>query len=205
MLVGVAVVAGVTLVTCLGCLVLAMIGRNQSTPRSSTVVGVIDTITPKKTETSAPVITDTPSATSTRTNTPPPSNTPLPTAKPSSTPKPTATLGTVAIKATYKVIDVRELQKSPDKYIGQKILLNGEIFKIQEENGLTGMQIWVSYPGASILDRIAVVVRYQGALPGVYTKQTVKVYGVGAGTFEGTNAYGGTISQPLVNAQYVDK
>jgi hypothetical protein len=172
--------------------------------RTSPVISEIDATEIPSTIQRAPKLTDTPQPTFTRTNTPKPTDTPLPTSKPTNTPKPTPTFSLAADKSTYKSIDVRDLQKSPEKYRGQKIVLPGEIFRIQEAGTSTAMQIWVSYPGAPTFDRVAVVVHYQGTLPGAYEKQNVTVYGIGAGTFEGTNAFGGTISQPLVNAQYVD-
>ena len=41
------------------------------------------------------------------------------------------------------------------------------------------------------------------SMEGVYEGTVVIVYGEGAGTFSGTNAMGGKITQPLVRAQWV--
>ncbi len=121
-------------------------------------------------------------------------------------PTPAATRGfdVAAYKKTFKSIDVRDLKKSPEEYMDEKIVLRGEVFTIKENSNGTQLQIWVSYPGASTFDRVAVFVQYLGNLDGLYEKQTAIVYGQGAGTVEGTNALGGVISQPLILAEYVD-
>ena len=107
-------------------------------------------------------------------------------------------------RKSYKTVDIRDLKKAPEKYRGERITLRGEVFTIEEASGVTGMQIWVSFPGASTSDRIPVVVQYLDTLPGLYEKQTVQVYGMGGGTFEGKNSFGSSISQPLIIARFVD-
>lgn len=135
-----------------------------------------------------------------------PTNTPLPTntLPPTEIPTVAPTVDVIADKKTYEVVDVRNLKKSPDNYRDQKITLRGQVFTIQETDGNTAMQIWVSYPGASTVDREAVIVGFIGSLPELYEKDQVVVYGRGAGTFTGKNALGGEITQPLVKADYVD-
>lgn len=130
----------------------------------------------------------------------PPTPTPVP-----PTPTPTAgpeqqTATAVAFDAGYPELDVRELVKAPDRYQGQRVRLTGEVFRIEESGGQTVLQMWVSYPGAARLDREAVLVRFDGILPGVYENSAVIVYGVGAGVAEGTNAFGATVRQPIVEA-----
>jgi hypothetical protein len=148
----------------------------------------------------------TPTSTFPATKTPKPTETPTPTntVLPTEIPTVTPTVNIAAEKKTYQSVDVRDLKKSPDKYRDQKIVLRGEVFTIQEENGSTAMQIWVSYPGASAAEREPVVVAYNGTLPALYEKNIVVVYGRGAGTYTGTNALGGQITQPLVRADFVD-
>ncbi len=63
------------------------------------------------------------------------------------------------------------------------------------------MQVWVDTPTG----REAVVVAFLGSqTPNLYEGMWVTIYGVRAGTFEGTNLMGGTISQPLILADIVD-
>jgi hypothetical protein len=110
----------------------------------------------------------------------------------------------LADKQSYNRVDPRELEKSPDRFKGQKIALSGEVFRINEERSGTSMQIWIERPGGSAFDRIAVYVTYPGTLPGLYKNDTVLVYGVGGGSVTGMNALGGIIGQPLIEAKYVD-
>ncbi len=135
------------------------------------------------------------------TSTPKPTVTPKP---PTSTPMPpTPTLSPDQDRATYPAVDVRELNKNPDKFKGQKVKLEGEIFKIQEKGSVTTFQMWVTYPGASEFDRIPIAVVFEGNTPGYYEGAQVTVYGTGAGTFSGTNAFGAKITQPIIDAQHL--
>ena len=122
-----------------------------------------------------------------------------------------ATATIEALETTYPAIDVRELAKAPDRYQGQNLKLRGEVFSIQESASgflgfggrVTRMQIWVKVPGGASSDREAVVVEFAGVLEGVFEKDIVLVYGKGAGTFTGTNAFGAEIVQPAIRAEYV--
>lgn len=168
--------------------------QTASVPRATNTSPVI----PTATVTNTPAPTNTPTITSTPrpTDTPRPTNTPLP------TPVPSATLDPSADKQTFQALDARELQKSPDKYRAQKMVFAGEVFNIQESSAGTYMQIWIDYGGGA--ERIPIVVTYPKSLPGLYKGDMVVAYGRGAGTSEGKNAYGATISQPALLAQYVD-
>ncbi|HEU4322172.1 MAG TPA: hypothetical protein VFS21_03400 [Roseiflexaceae bacterium] len=136
----------------------------------------------------------------TPTPSPTPTNTPTPTATPSD-PEKTATI--VAYDTAYPEVDIRDLAKAPDRYEGQKFRLEGEVFNIEESGGETFLQMWVQIPGGDRLDREAVAVRFNSDLPGVFAESYIIVYGVGRGAFEGTNAMGATIRQPLVEAELV--
>jgi hypothetical protein len=104
------------------------------------------------------------------------------------------------IRAEYTWVDTRELVTRPFVFEGEKIAVSGSVFTIQAEPGFTGMQIWVDTPNG----QEAVVIAFEGDLPGVYEGTWVTVYGIGAGTFEGTNGFGATIVQPLIFADIVD-
>ncbi len=129
-------------------------------------------------------------------------------AKASSTPDiaptPNAAQVVLADKQSYVIIDPRDLEKSPDMFRGQKVVISGEVFNIKEDKNGTTMQIWVARPGGSAFDRIAVYVTYPGSLPGLYKNDSVFVYGLCGGTVTGFNALGGVIGQPLIEAKYVD-
>lgn len=161
------------------------------------VTRIIDrpvTVTPTNTPPWTATASDTPTITAT------PTRTSTPTRTPTRTRTPTAT----QFKSLYAEIDVRELDKNPDLHLGERIVLRGQVFTIQEDADGTFLQIWVRYPGGSSYDRIAVVVIYDGILPGVYEDTNITVYGTALGTFEGTNAYGGTITQPRVFADVIE-
>lgn len=103
------------------------------------------------------------------------------------------------VRAQYQVIDARDLVIRPGEFEGKKIMVTGTVFNIQVDGGFTGMQIWLDgAPGE------AVVVRYYGNSRGIYEGTWVTVYGEGAGTFTGTNGFGATIEQPLIDADIVD-
>lgn len=105
----------------------------------------------------------------------------------------------------YIEIDVRELEKNPDQYIDNMLLLRGEVFNIEEQSGATWLQMWVRYPGGSTSERVAVVVTFPNELPGVFEDTDIVVYGRGDGSSSGTNLMGGLVEQPLVRAERVDQ
>lgn len=85
----------------------------------------------------------------------------------------------------------------PDTFTGEKIIVGGEVFNIQVEGSITFMQIFVA-------GNEAVGVVYEGDSTGIYEGTYVTIYGVGRGTFDGTNAFGGPITQPLIEADIID-
>lgn len=104
----------------------------------------------------------------------------------------------------YAKIDVRELDAYPNKHIGDKVKLEGEVFNITDG----GLQMWVRKPGGDRFDTVAVVVTWRSDSilpPQVYEDTLITVYGIARGTFSGTNAFGGTMSQPLVEAEVIQK
>ncbi|MEZ4515622.1 MAG: SH3 domain-containing protein [Chloroflexota bacterium] len=131
------------------------------------------------------------------TMTPIPTETPIPTA----TPIPTSTPD---IRGDYSEIDIRELDSYGNKYLGDKVRLRGKVFNILDD----GLQMWVRIPGGGSFDNVAVVVTWisDDILPDqVYENTYITVYGRVIGTFEGTNAYGGSVSQPLIYAEIIEK
>lgn len=115
------------------------------------------------------------------------------------TPAPEPTKTPEEIRAQYQWIDARDLIIRPGTFEGQKIVVQGSVFNIQVEGNFTFMQIWVSGGNYD-----AVMIGYYGDSTGIYEGTWVTVYGEGAGTSSGTNAYGGTITQPLIQADIID-
>lgn len=118
-------------------------------------------------------------------------NPPPPTAVPTKTAE--------EVRAAYTWIDSRDLVIRPFEFEGDKIAIQGTVFNIDvDPSGFTAMQIWLD--GGSE----AAVIVFQGDSTGIYEGTWITVYGTVEGTFEGTNAFGGTISQPLIRADIVD-
>jgi hypothetical protein len=121
----------------------------------------------------------------------------------STLPPPTATLDPETAKARWSTIDIRELVKNPDKYVGYELHYKGEVFNIEEDSNGAAMQVWVRVPGGSEFDQEAVAVYWSGRTTGIYEGTKIEFWGYGLGSLEGTNAFGATIRQPLVTAEYV--
>ncbi len=125
--------------------------------------------------------------------------TPSPT--PTHTPIPT---NTPDVRGEYIEMDIRELDAYPTKYISNKVKLRGQVFNIMSD----GLQMWVRVPGGGRFDNVAVVLTWtsDSILPAqVYEDTWIVVYGRAMGTWEGTNAYGATITQPLIYADIIEK
>lgn len=123
---------------------------------------------------------------------------------PTRTPRPTRTsipTRTPDPRTLYSTIDIRELESYANNHIGERVRLRGQVFNIGDDY----YQIWVDKPG-SYLD-VAVIITYIGIVPpaGIYEDTYITVYGVVMGTMEGTNAFGGTIRQPWVDAEIIEK
>lgn len=117
------------------------------------------------------------------TSAPTPTNTPLPTATPD-------------IRNDFEVIDIRELDSYADDHIGEAVKLRGRVFNIVSG----GLQMRVN--------DVAVTVQipdYVDRPEGIYDGTWITVYGLVAGYFTGTNAFGGTIRQPLIVAVIIEK
>lgn len=123
---------------------------------------------------------------------------------PASTATPTPT-NTPDVRGEYAEMDIRELDAYAANYIGDKVKLRGEVFNIM---GGDSLQMWVREPGGGTFDNVAVVVSWASddiLPPEVYEDTWITVYGTVFGTFEGTNAYGGTITQPWIFADIIEK
>lgn len=115
---------------------------------------------------------------------------------------PTATLDPETAKAVWGTVDIRELAKNPDRYIGDQLHYQGEVFSIEEDVNGAVIQAWVEIPGGNDFDREAVIVYWPGRTTNVFEGTTIEFWGYGLGSLEGTNAFGGTIRQPLIRAEY---
>jgi endonuclease YncB( thermonuclease family) len=131
-------------------------------------------------------------------------------------PTPTPAPSAEEIKAQYEPLaDVRELAIRPGGMIGQKIFFYGTIRTIQvaqpgyvlvlgdskAEAYTVRMQVQVAAPDGSTE---WVVIGFDGDTTGMFEGSYVLVYATVVDTATGTNAFGGTITQPLVSAKYVE-
>jgi hypothetical protein len=97
--------------------------------------------------------------------------------------------------AEYSAIPARELATYPDNHIGEKVKIPGRIFNI---NGNDELQLYL----AGTSDAVYVVM--QDRFSDLYEDDVITVYATVDGETCGTNAYGGTVCQPLlVKAFYV--
>jgi DNA-directed RNA polymerase subunit RPC12/RpoP len=132
-----------------------------------------------------------------------PTEIPTATLIPTPTSRPTATVDPETAKAHWGNVDIRNLSKNPDNYFGQEVHYKGEVFTIEEDASGSAMQVWVDIPGGSEFDREAVVVLFEGATDNIYEGTEIEFWGYCMGTFEGTNAFGATIRQPMIAIEYL--
>jgi micrococcal nuclease len=130
------------------------------------------------------------------------------------TPTPTPTVD--EIKAQYAPLaDVRELAIRPGGMLGQKISFYGTVQVIEValpgQVAILGDNDPQPYTAALQVDVVApdgttqyVFVGYNGDTTGIFEGSYVLVYGTVVGTQSGTNAFGGTVVQPMVSAQFVE-
>ncbi|HET7092876.1 MAG TPA: hypothetical protein VFI22_05340 [Thermomicrobiales bacterium] len=128
-------------------------------------------------------------------------------------PTPTPTLDE-QIAAYPPLADVRELAIRPGNMVGQKITFSGTIKTIRVADPGKVFMLGNDAPaGYGVALQVAVAapdgtnewvfVGYDGDTTGMFEGTWVSVYGTVVGTESGTNAFGGSITQPLVAADIV--
>lgn len=111
----------------------------------------------------------------------------------------TATAQAISAHATeiaaYADIYWQELVNYADQHIGELVKIRIRVFNIISDRELQGY-IAGTYE--------AVYIQMREPFSGIYDNTALTVYGMVSGTQCGTNAYGGTICQPLIiDAFYV--
>jgi hypothetical protein len=172
---------------CLASLFLSQSAESDSTP-TATPTMVIPTRTMRPTRTLSPTKTSTPILTATVTPTPTNTDTPTLTAFPTET---------TDARALYSEIQNRELSTYPDNHAGERVKVKGMVFNINSDSEL---QIFLGnssdYPAYIVFDE---------PFQGIYEDEYITVYGVVYGETCGTNAFGGEICQPLIEADFYEK
>ncbi len=113
----------------------------------------------------------------------------------------------VARKDVYKKqcqnIPYNQLEKDADKLVGTKVHYYGEIFTIEEDSGMTVMQVYVTNNGWDIwTDQVIVV--FPDAVD-VYKDDKVHIWGEVSGSQSYESQAGWNITAPKVMAKYVEK
>lgn len=111
-------------------------------------------------------------------------------------------------RTAYGDIDLRELETMQDtypmKHIGEKVKLRGSVFNIIDMGNR-----FISIQGIQLkTGNIIVVVHAPSGVDipeGIHEGSWITVYGTVDGIFRGTNAFGGTITQPRIEADIIDK
>jgi len=95
---------------------------------------------------------------------------------------------------------ISEIFTNPDDFKGKYVVLTGQIFVDPEKDGDTlGIQAW--HDPDNVQNNF--VIHYKGT-ENVKTNDYIKVDGKIAGTFEGENMFGGTVTAPLIESDSIE-
>jgi hypothetical protein len=118
------------------------------------------------------------------------------------------------IKAAHRTdVDVRDLDRDPLRFRGELLYFEGEVINFvahssgffSSEREVTA-QIRVTSSGESGFRATVVAIRTdQDSVNGIYQGDSIRVWGTANGTLEGTNLLGGRISQPRIDAGFIEK
>lgn len=115
-------------------------------------------------------------------------------------PTPIAPTAAPNIYANYPLIDAADWAKRPDYYTNKRFSVIGEAFNVHESKGVTTFQMWVD--SASTGKRVAVGIVFTNTTS-LQEGYKLRAYGIGKGTFTGTNGFGATITQPVMDADQI--
>jgi hypothetical protein len=95
-------------------------------------------------------------------------------------------------------IYIKAFTKNPDKYAGQRVKVSVKVFKIEEQDSKTLMNVYLSK------DYEPAIVYYEGESD-IYDGDVIMVYGEVVGRLEGQNALGASMTWPTIHARYFKK
>ncbi|MCX5828726.1 MAG: hypothetical protein NTV58_12125 [Deltaproteobacteria bacterium] len=101
-------------------------------------------------------------------------------------------------KQSSNGIYYKDFLKNPSKFKDTRLNIPGKILGIEENNGRTFIQMYISD------DLDSVIVFYEGNT-GFYKNDLIRVYGDGAGTMDGQNRMGASMTWPVIQAKYIKK
>jgi len=116
------------------------------------------------------------------------------------TPTPVPPTPAPNLYADYPLIDAADWAKRPDYYTNKRFSVIGEAFNVHESKGATTFQMWVDSYTTGKRVAVTVVFNTTSSLQDGYM---LRAYGVGKGAVSGTNGFGASISQPLMNAEQI--
>ena len=97
--------------------------------------------------------------------------------------------------------EIKQMYASPKKFVGRRVELTGRIFSTPEESeGSVAFQMFTDPQKGDG----NTVVLYMGENLDLKSDDYVKISGKVVGEFEGTNAFGGTITAPQILAETVE-
>lgn len=108
---------------------------------------------------------------------------------------------TIAEKEYIPDNQILDLYSNPDNYVGKHVILTGKIFNVDKDGNNYGFQM---FNDVENMDRNTVVT-ISGSDLDIEEDDYVKVDGTVIGTYEGTNAMGGTITAPKITADSIEK
>jgi len=92
----------------------------------------------------------------------------------------------------------KEFLKNPDKFSGQRLKIRAKILEIEESQGQTVIQAYISN------DYDMIIILHPDSIP-FYKDDQIWVYGIGGGSFEAQNRMGATMSWPIIYSKYVEE
>lgn len=108
------------------------------------------------------------------------------------------------VPSDYRQVDTRELVTYTGRFAGEKVDISGQVFAIYSAE--ERIQLWVGWIEDGTVEKGAVSVEWHGNWDRAefYEGDRVIVYGVVKGTVRGVNAFGGSVSQPLIQADVIE-
>jgi Glucodextranase, domain B len=106
-------------------------------------------------------------------------------------------------KASATTLPYKQLEKNPDRHVGEKVKYTGQIFQIQEDGGSTWLLLSVTDLGYGMWDD-HVWVNYDGTITGA-EDDMITIYGTVAGEKSYETQIGGETYVPEVDARYIDE
>lgn len=97
-----------------------------------------------------------------------------------------------------KNIYYKDFLKNPKKYTDTRLNIQAKIMSIEESDNQTAIQVYLTR------NFDTGIVYFDGIMK-IYEGDIIRIYGEGAGVFEGQNRMGASMSVPFIKAKYIKK